>query len=164
MWHYKKTFTGSWSEISKYSKKTATVQKTCRKKIHLGERKFGPRLGQGNFFRRKFFLGTFFYHIWCTHTNRLIQRIVKQLVKITSGTVFQSKDLALCSSLQFERYQNGQLSKGFIIICTKVVYEEKRKLSTARTMTQNIVVFALRGNKKMTLTYWIGCRSQMQIL
>jgi len=32
-------------EISKHSEETATVKKTRRKKIHLGERKFGPQLG-----------------------------------------------------------------------------------------------------------------------
>jgi len=48
-------------EISKHSEETATVQKTRRKKIHLGKRKFGSRLGQGNFFEQKFFLDTFFH-------------------------------------------------------------------------------------------------------
>jgi len=34
-----------------------------------------------------------------------------------------------------------------------------------RTMTQNIgVVFVLRGNKKMTLMYWIDRSCQMQII
>jgi len=43
--------------------KKPLLSKKHVKKIHLGERKFGSRLGQDNFFEQKFFSGTFFFII-----------------------------------------------------------------------------------------------------
>lgn len=49
-------------------KKTVTVRQTCRKKACLGESKFEPRLGQCHFFKRGFFLNTFFTNSYLVYS------------------------------------------------------------------------------------------------
>jgi len=94
-WHYKKTFTSSWSEISKHSEEIATIKKKKkknRKKIYLGERKFGPRLGQDNFSdKNSFWTRSSIHHTWSTHTNRLIQRTIKHPIKVHIWVFFSKQ-------------------------------------------------------------------------
>lgn len=134
MSRFYKKFTGSWREISKNSKETTTVRKTRRKKPHLGDRNFGPRLGQLNFADEYSFWAHYsISHNWSTHANIIIQWTVRHPVKVHAFVFFKTGMHFEHVHRKFERCQNGpNISEGFITNCLKMIYEEKPKLATAR--------------------------------
>jgi len=57
----------------------------------LDERKFELRFRQDNFFGSSFWALSSIHHTWSTYTNRLIQRTIKQPVKIYVWVCFSKQ-------------------------------------------------------------------------